>query len=76
MPALSIARWAEFEADFGPLTIQERIDAAIAHITYTVHATAGGKEPPEKFAPQWRRRMEWTDENIWRWLDAIAKKDD
>jgi hypothetical protein len=75
MSALAIARWAEFEADFGPLTIQERLDAVIAHIAYTVHASAGGKEDPSKFKPQWRRQKPWTDDQIWKWLDAEAKRE-
>ncbi len=74
MPALEVARWAAFESTFGPITVQERIDAAMARIAYTVHASAGGKEPFEKFVPQWRRPQRWTDEAIWSWLDAAAKK--
>ena len=62
MPALEVARWAAFESTFGPITVQERIDAAMARIAYTTHASAGGKEPFEKFVPQWRRPQRWTDE--------------
>lgn len=74
MPALAIARWAEFEADFGPLTIQERIDAAIARIAYTIHASAGGKEDPSKFVVKWQRPIKWTDELLWKWMDAESRR--
>lgn len=60
-----------FEEEFGPLTVQERIDAMAAHVAYIVHASAGGQGRPEEFALEWRpaRRMEMTD-----WLAAMARR--
>jgi hypothetical protein len=74
MPALEVASWAEFEADFGPITIHERLDAVIAYIAYTSHASAGGKEPPERFTPRWRRPMRWNTDQLLTWLGAEAKR--
>jgi hypothetical protein len=74
LPALEVAAWAAFEAEFGPLTVHERIDAAIARIAYTVHASAGGTEPPDRFLMEWRRPKPWTDDQLWAWMDAVAKK--
>ena len=74
MSALEVASWAEFEGDFGPLTIHERLDAVIAHIAYTVHASAGGKEAPDKFKPRWHRPMKWNDDQLFAWLDAQARR--
>jgi hypothetical protein len=74
MPALTLARWAEFESDFGPLTVHERIDAAAASIAYTVHASSGGKLPPEQFITRWKKPKRWTDDQLWMWLGAEAKK--
>lgn len=52
--------WQEFEDDFGPLTIHERLDAVI-------HAQTG--EPVK-----WKRPVRWTDDMIWGWLGAEARK--
>lgn len=64
--------WVMFEEEFGPLTIQERIDAAAGLIAYTVHATAGGKAQLADFIPQWRPQPKV---EITEWLSAIAKRD-
>ena len=74
MSALAVARWAEFERDFGPLTVHERLDALFGSLAYTVHASAGGKEPPEKFRVKWHRPMRWDDEQLGKWLEAEARK--
>jgi hypothetical protein len=74
MPALTLARWASFEADFGPLTIQERIDYAAGKLAYVIHNSAGGKLPPEQFAIRWKRRERWSDDQLWSWLGAEARK--
>jgi hypothetical protein len=63
-----------FEREFGPLTMHERMDALIGQLCYVVHASAGGKASPREFMPRWRRPVEWTDEQIWKWLDAEAKR--
>lgn len=70
MPALELAEWARFQEDFGPLTVHERIDAIGQLIAYVVHASAGGNEPPERFALVWKKP--WTDDAIGRWLEAMA----
>lgn len=72
IPARELTAWAQFEEGFGPLTVQERIDAAAAQVSYAVHAAAGGKGNLADFMPQWRpvRSMEITD-----WLAAVAKKE-
>jgi hypothetical protein len=74
MSAWDEAEWATFEEAFGPLTLHERIDAAAAHIAYAVHASAGGKLPPEQFVIRWGKPKRWTDDQIVSWLDAMAKK--
>ena len=74
LSAMEVARWAAFEERFGPITVQERIDAATAMISYTVHASAGGKLPPEQFVMRWERPKRFTDDQIWTWLGAVAKK--
>ena len=69
--------WADFEADFGPFTIHERVDHAAAQIAYMVHAVAHDKDhqlPPEKFLVKWQRPEPLTDEQIWAWLGALAKE--
>jgi hypothetical protein len=69
MSAREVEEWRYFEEEFGPLTVQERIDAMAAQVSYVAHASAGGKGKPEDFVPQWRaqRRMSITD-----WLHAKA----
>lgn len=67
-----LREWAAFEDDFGPLTIHERIDAAIARISYAVHAAAGGQMDPSAFVVKWRRPVRWDDATIWKWLEAEA----
>ena len=71
MSAWELSEWAVFEREFGPLTVQERLDATAAQIAYAVHATAGGKGQLKDFMPQWRPqpKMEITD-----WLEAMAAK--
>ena len=66
MPALAVARWAEFERDFGPLTVQERLDGVIR-----ATIAASGETPPARI---WRRPERWTEENLFAWLDREAQK--
>lgn len=76
MTMRELRAWADFEADFGPLTPHERIDHAAAQIGYVVHAVAVPPEkriPPEKFLARWKRDEPLTDEQIWAWLGAVAK---
>jgi hypothetical protein len=54
------------------LTLHERIDAAAAKVAYTVHASAGGKLPPEQFVTRWSRPAPWDDDQILAFLDAMA----
>lgn len=60
MPALEVAHWRHFEETFGPLTVHERIDALIQSHT------------GEKV--QWRVVKPLTDDQLWGWLDAMARK--
>ena len=55
-----LVHWAEFEADFGPYTIHERIDALI-------QAHTGEK-------PKWGRQVPMTEEQVPRWLHAVANR--
>ena len=66
MPALELAYWAEFERDFGPLTVQERIDGLIR-----TTMVAGNMEPPLRI---WWKPVRWTDDQLFTWLDAEARK--
>jgi hypothetical protein len=71
VPARELTEWAMFEEEFGPLTVQERIDAMAAYVAYTVHASAGGKGNPADFELQWRTapKVPITD-----WLSAMARR--
>ncbi len=69
-----LIEWGEFEAEFGPITAHERLDAVAAQIAYTVHASAGGKLPPEQFVIRWKRPEPFTDVQMLTWLDAMATK--
>ena len=71
MPALAVASWAEFEQQFGPLTIHERLDAMMAQLAYTIHASAGGKEPPGRFTVRWRSSE---PVSIISWLEMQAAR--
>jgi hypothetical protein len=72
MPALSLARWAEFEGDFGPLTLHERLDALLGMVAFTIARAGGAKDAQAAdFRPRWRRQRKLTDEDIWKWLGAV-----
>lgn len=60
MSALEVAHWAEFESDFGPITLHEHIDAMI-------QAQTGEKV-------KWIKQRPLTDAQLWGWLDAMARK--
>lgn len=49
----ALLEWREFEANFGPLTIQERIDQAGAVVAWTVARCAGAEVDIKDFLPAW-----------------------
>ena len=51
--------WAMFERTFGPITLQERLDALI-------QVQTGEK-------PEWRVVPRWTDDNLVSLFDAMAR---
>lgn len=55
MSARELAAWAAFERHFGPLTVQERLDAAAALVAWCVCRALGAtREPdPAGFMPRW-----------------------
>ena len=71
MPALAVARWAEFEGDFGPLTLHERLDHLFGWLAYHIWNAAHGERAPD-FQVKWRQKKPLTDEDIWRWLGAMS----
>lgn len=73
MTVAELLDWQEFEEDFGPMTVHERIDAAAQMIAYTVHASAGGEASPDKFRLQWGGGHT-TPENFFRWLGVVATR--
>lgn len=74
IPARELTEWAVFEEEFGPLTVQERIDAMGAHVAYVMHASAGGKGKLADFMPQWKSQRALSDDNVVPWLMALAKR--
>jgi hypothetical protein len=52
---LELVHWHEFEQDFGPMTLHERIDVLGATIAYAIYVAHGGKDAqPRDFLPQWQ----------------------
>lgn len=45
--------WRAFESLFGPITVQERVDAAGAIAAYGAAASAGAKVEPSDLMPNW-----------------------
>jgi hypothetical protein len=87
MSARELAEWAAFEHDFGPLTVQERVDVAGAVAAFGAVVAAGGgkKATPEFFLPEWskaagaakqRRATQSDDEliNFMRGLQSRGKR--
>jgi len=64
-----LIHWQTFEEDFGPITLQERVDAAMTAISYTTHASSGGKEPIGTFRPRWQSSK---PVDMMAWLRARA----
>lgn len=74
MPALTLARWAAFEADFGPLTIQERLDKLAGMLAFRIAAGRMDKPKPSDYEVRWERPIPWTDDQIAVWLEAESKR--
>jgi hypothetical protein len=54
--ARELAEWAAFERVFGPITVQERVDAAAGIAGWAAMAAAGVKDKnPRDFMPDWAR---------------------
>jgi hypothetical protein len=58
MSAHELAEWAVFEGEFGPLTLHERMDQLVGHVT---------GNPVE-----WRRQAQWSSDVDW--LTLLAQK--
>ena len=59
MSARELQDWALFERRFGPLTVQERVDAAGAIAAWAAAAAIGGSQAsPEQFLPDWAGERE------------------
>jgi hypothetical protein len=63
-----LARWARFEASFGPLTIQERLD-----VLFAATLARGTGKPVKDFLPQWGDSQDPTDLIVAR-LEGMAKR--
>ncbi|GBC86986.1 hypothetical protein HRbin12_00986 [bacterium HR12] len=58
MSASELAAWAAFERTFGPLTVQERLDAAAALVAWATARALGATRAPDPgaFLPRWEER--------------------
>ncbi len=80
MSTRELIEWEAFEEDFGPMTVHERIDAAVAILAHQQalhHAAAQGVElhtPVTDFLPQWESETEGEGPHITDWLSAMAKR--
>jgi hypothetical protein len=53
MSARELFEWMLFEREFGPLTVQERVDYAGAISAWGSLRAMGAKPTPDKLLPQW-----------------------
>lgn len=73
-----LAQWSAFEKTFGPLTVQERVDAVTAATAWAPLAAAGALKDkdatPADFMPDWdpdAPKPEQTDEEMMAALGAL-----
>jgi hypothetical protein len=73
MPVRELLEWQTFEEEFGPMLIQERIDAAIALLTHQQAVYHGATDVTvADFYPRWED--EEPKAHIVDWLSAVARK--
>jgi hypothetical protein len=76
MPEL--IEWGTFEEDFGPLTLHERIDAAVAILAHqqAVYHGTDAHTPVTEFQPRWQTEAQAEEEgpHIVDWLSAMARR--
>lgn len=75
--ARDLSEWLAFERVFGPLTVQERVDAAGAVGAWATAASTGSKAGPEAFLPAWDRpvsRPRQTAEQMMDFMRGLMRR--
>lgn len=64
-----LVAWRRFEDEFGPLTIQERLDHGFAMLAWLL---VGKQGDPADYLPEWGPAPE--PPSMFEWLQARARK--
>lgn len=71
MPASELVEWSLFEDEFGPITLQERVDIAAGMIGWRVAGEPKGTSV-EDFMPKWESGR--NAPHVMDFLSALARR--
>lgn len=74
MTGAELVEWTAFEKSFGPLTVQERVDAAGATAAWGARSAMGSKSAPGDYLPDWKQKRQQTAEEMIAFMGDVQKR--